>query len=97
MLGRADQNWKRLHGDKLFDGSYLAQRPSNWANQRIGLTMATHLSNHINASMAKIRFVGKSGTLQTDKMELDLEGDENSVTDMSIRDFVGDWKSAMIC
>jgi hypothetical protein len=47
ILGKADKNWKREHGDKLFGGSFLAPTPSVWANQRFGLICQTNLSNHI--------------------------------------------------
>ena len=61
VLGKADRNWKEQFGDMLFDGSYLANSPSNWANQRIGLAMVTHLSNHINTSLTKIKLTDTNG------------------------------------
>jgi hypothetical protein len=56
ILGKTDKNWKREHGDKLFGGSFLAPTPSVWANQRFGLICQTHLSNHIRASLTKIKY-----------------------------------------
>jgi hypothetical protein len=56
ILGKADKNWKREHGDKLFGGSYLAPTPSVWDNQRLGLICQTSLSNHIRASLTKIKY-----------------------------------------
>jgi hypothetical protein len=47
--------WKESHGSKLFDGSYMSQSPSTWANQRLGLATVTHLANHINTSLTKIK------------------------------------------
>jgi hypothetical protein len=55
VFGKADLIWKDTHGDKLFDGSYLSQQPSIWANQRLGLATCTHLANHINASLTKVK------------------------------------------
>jgi hypothetical protein len=37
VLGKADKNWKREHGDKVFGSSFLAPTPSVWANQQFGL------------------------------------------------------------
>jgi hypothetical protein len=55
VLGTADKLWKEPQGNKLFDGSYLSQPPSIWANQRLGLATVTHLANHINTSLPKIK------------------------------------------
>ena len=55
VLTKADRAWRKKHGHTLFDGSYLSQLPSTWANQRIGLATATHLANHINTSLTKIQ------------------------------------------
>jgi hypothetical protein len=55
VLGKADMIWKESHGSRLFDGSYMSQSPSTWANQRLGLSTVTHLANHINTSLPKIK------------------------------------------
>jgi hypothetical protein len=55
VLGQADGIWKESHGTKLFVGSYMSQSPSIWANQRLGLATVTHLANHINTSLTKIK------------------------------------------
>jgi hypothetical protein len=55
VLGKADTIWKESHGTKLFDGSYMSQSPSTWAYQRLGLATVTHLANHINTSLTKIK------------------------------------------
>jgi hypothetical protein len=57
VLGKADTIWKESHGSKLFDfdGSYMSQSPGTWANQRLGLATVTHLANHINTSLTKIK------------------------------------------
>jgi hypothetical protein len=44
VLTKADKAWRKTHGHALFDGSYLSQSPSIWANQRIGLATITHLA-----------------------------------------------------
>jgi hypothetical protein len=49
VLTKADRAWRKSHGHSL------SQSPSVWANQRIGLAMATHLANHINTSLTKIQ------------------------------------------
>ena len=33
----------------------MSQSPSTWANQRLGLATVTHLANHINTSLTKIK------------------------------------------
>ena len=73
ILGRADRNWKREHGDKLFGGSYLAPLPSTWANQRLGLVCQTNLSNHIRASLTKIKYKhgGSAGNSQNTPSDAD--------------------------
>jgi hypothetical protein len=55
VLTKADRAWRKSHGHSSFDGSYLSQSPSVWANQRIGLATVTHLANHINTSLTKIQ------------------------------------------
>jgi hypothetical protein len=60
VLSKGDRTWRKTHGHALFDGSYLSQTPSVWANQRIGLATVTHLANHINTSLTKIQ-PSKSG------------------------------------
>jgi hypothetical protein len=55
ILTKADRAWRKSHGHSSFDGSYLSQSPSVWANQRIGLATVTHLANHINTSLTKIQ------------------------------------------
>ena len=56
VFSRADKIWRETRGSKLFEGSYLSQYPSIWANQRLGLATCTctHLANHINTSLTKI-------------------------------------------
>jgi hypothetical protein len=55
VLTKADKAWRKTHGHALFDGSYLSQSPSVWANQRISLATITHLANHINTSLTKMQ------------------------------------------
>jgi hypothetical protein len=55
VFGKADNIWKESHGSRLFGGSYLSALPSTWANQRLGLATCTHLANHINSSLTKVR------------------------------------------
>ena len=65
VFGKADKIWKETHGSQLFSGSYLSSLPSTWANQRLGLATCTHLANHINTSLTKVRLqseVGQAGT-----------------------------------
>jgi hypothetical protein len=38
----------------------LAPIPSTWANQKLGLTCQTHLSNHIRASLTRIKYDNKT-------------------------------------
>ena len=33
----------------------MSQSPSTWANQHLGLATVTHLANHINTSLTKIK------------------------------------------
>ena len=47
ILDKADKQWKRAHGDRLFGANYLTPLPSSWADQQLGLTFITHISNHI--------------------------------------------------
>jgi hypothetical protein len=54
VFGKADKIWHETRGSKLFEGSYLSQYPSIWADQRLGLATCTHLANHINTSLTKI-------------------------------------------
>jgi hypothetical protein len=58
VLSKADRTWRKTHGHTLFDGSYLSQTPSVWANQRIGLATVTHLANHIIQLLPKFNPVG---------------------------------------
>ncbi len=53
VLTKADKVWRKTHGHALFNGSYLSQSPSIWANQCIGLAAITHSANHINTSLTK--------------------------------------------
>jgi hypothetical protein len=61
-LGKADKNWKREHGDKLFGSSFLAPTPCVWAIQWFGLICQTNLSNHIRASLTKIKYNNSRST-----------------------------------
>jgi hypothetical protein len=54
-INKADTIWKESRGSKLFDGSYMSQSSSTWANQRLGLAIVIHLANHINTSLSKIK------------------------------------------
>jgi hypothetical protein len=65
ILGKADKKWKREHGDKLFGSSFLAPTPSVWANQWFGLICQTNLSNHIRASLTKIKYNNLRSTSNT--------------------------------
>jgi hypothetical protein len=55
VLTKADRAWRKSHGHSSFDGSYLSQSHSVWANQLIGLATVAHLANHINTSLTKIQ------------------------------------------
>jgi len=74
ILGKADKIWKAKYGKKLFDGSYLSQLPSNWANQRLGLATITHIANHVNASPTKIGSFDASNGINNPDDELDPIG-----------------------
>ena len=80
VLTKADRAWKKRHGHSLFDGSYLSQTPSTWANQRIGLATATHLANHINTSLSKIH-PNRGGN----------SGDSSSQSDLVLTQELPDW------
>lgn len=58
VFGKADRAWKREHGNALLDRSYLSNCPSQWANQKLGLAVTTHLANHINSSLSKVKYDG---------------------------------------
>jgi hypothetical protein len=58
VFRKADQKWKATHPYKCFDGSYLSQLPSTWAQQKLGLAAITHLANHVNNSLTKLTFCG---------------------------------------
>jgi hypothetical protein len=79
VLGKADKIWKEVHSSKLFDGSYMSQSPSTWANQRLGLATVTHLANHINTSLTKIKHC---------RFERGKQSDTSSSED---DEFVSDW------
>lgn len=81
VLTKADRAWRKKHGHTLFDGSYLSQLPSTWANQRIGLATATHLANHINTSLTKIQPSADGNT-----------GDSNSQSGDALSQELPDWK-----
>lgn len=66
ILGKADQKWKAIFQDNLFDGSYHAGLPSTWANQKLGLATVTYLSNHINTSLTRLTLRNHSGSQQMD-------------------------------
>jgi hypothetical protein len=61
VFGKADIIWRETHGSQLFRGSYLSSLPSIWANQRLGLATCTHLANHINSSLTKVRHRSDGG------------------------------------
>jgi hypothetical protein len=71
--------WEESYGSKLFDGSYMSQSPSTWANQRLGLATVAHLANHINTSLTKIKHCRFGQGKQSDASS--SEDDE----------FVSDW------
>ena len=56
VLGKANEHWKRSHGDSLFGGTYTAPTPSIWANQQLGLITQTHIANHIKTSLTKLQY-----------------------------------------
>jgi hypothetical protein len=56
VFGKADEKWKATNPSKCFNGSYLSQLPSTWANQKLELATITHLANHINNSLTKLIF-----------------------------------------
>ena len=86
VLGQADKQWKHKYGNSLFDGSYLSNTPSNWANQRLGLAVATHLANHINTSLSRMTYCGVSASQGTQ----DQSDDDASY--FSTNDITEDWK-----
>lgn len=86
IFGRADKQWKHNNSDKLFGGSYLAPLPSTWANQKLGLTCQTHLSNHIRASLTRIKYDNKTQTPQ-----LTTVSESHSISDDKFIDDDG-WK-----
>ena len=100
ILGRADRQWKHDHKDKLFGGSYLAQLPSTWANQKLGLTCQTHLSNHIRASLSKIKYNNSSqrsdGRTLAEVSDGSSAGDVDVVDDDGWRFFDGDLEGERI-
>ena len=55
ILDKADKQWKHAHGDRLFGANYLTPLPSSWADQQLGLTFITHISNHIFSSFKNIK------------------------------------------
>jgi hypothetical protein len=75
VFGKADEKWKAMNPSKCFNGSYLSQIPSTWANQKLGLATSTHLANHINNSLAKLTFCGGSST-QSDESDIKLDNDD---------------------
>jgi hypothetical protein len=77
ILGKADKNWKRDHADKLFKGSFLAPTPSVWANQRFSLICQTNLSNHIRASLTKIKYDNSRSTGNTISPATSSDDDDN--------------------
>jgi hypothetical protein len=62
--------------DKLFGSFYLAPLASTWENQRLGLACQTHLSNHIQGSLNKIKYINNSQCSTTN-----LIADQDSNTD----------------
>jgi hypothetical protein len=84
VLGKADMIWKESHGSKLFDGSYMSQSPSTWANQRLGLATVTNLANHINTCLTKIKHCRFGRGKPSDASA--SEGDE----------FVSDWNFLVV-
>jgi hypothetical protein len=62
VFGKADKKWKATNPSKCFDGLYLSQLPSTWANQKLGLATSTHLANHTNNSLTELTFCGGSNT-----------------------------------
>jgi hypothetical protein len=66
VLGKANHKWKATHPSKCFEGSYLTQLPSTWAQEKLGLATTTHLANHINNSLTKLTFCGGSNTQSDD-------------------------------
>jgi hypothetical protein len=75
VFGKADQKWKATSPSKCFNGSYLSQLPSTWANQKLGLATSTHLANHINNSLTKLTFYGGSST-QSDVSDSEFNDDD---------------------
>jgi hypothetical protein len=75
VLGRADRNWKRDHGDNLFGFTYLAPTPRKWAEQRIGLLCQSSIANHIQASFTRMSF-SNSNTTTTDSPDDRSDGPE---------------------
>jgi hypothetical protein len=76
VLSKADAIWKESHGAKLFDGSYMSQSLSTWANQRLGLATVTHLANHINTSLTKI----KHCRFQKEKQSVDTSPEDDELS-----------------
>jgi hypothetical protein len=72
----ADQKWKATNPSRCFDGSYLDQLPSMWANQNLGIATTTHLSNHINNSLTKLTFCGNSKSQSEVNDDFDHDHDD---------------------
>ena len=77
ILDKADKQWKHLHGDKLFGANYLTPLPSSWADQQLGLTFITHISNHIFSSYKHI----KHSTSSPPPPDSSLNDDDSSYYD----------------
>jgi hypothetical protein len=75
VFGKADQKWKATHPYKCFDGSYLSQLPSTWAQQKLGLAAITHLANHINNSLTKLTFCGGPNIQSDDSVSVSDDED----------------------
>ena len=56
VLGKATRIWQKQHSDTMYDGNYMAPSPYTWAMQQLGLTVTTHICNHINASLTKLTY-----------------------------------------
>ena len=50
----------QTHGDRLFSTNYLTPLLSSWADQQLGLTFITHISNHIFSSFKNIKHTSSS-------------------------------------
>jgi hypothetical protein len=57
ILPRAGKLWQEHHPNEFFGFSYMSPNPKIWAEQQIGLTIASALSNHILVAYNKVKIL----------------------------------------